>query len=61
MVKKNGLKPGNTAPVSGQYERIGPKGGHTGQEVTSVKNEPMPPTPKPGQTYNLVDPTKRSK
>lgn len=53
----NGLKPGEKAPKSGQYEVIGPRGGHTGKEVTSVKNEPMPPTPKPGQTFNLVDPT----
>ena len=61
MVKKNGLKPGQPAPTSGQYERIGIRGGHTGQEVTSVKDEPLPPTPKPGQTYNLVDPSKHSK
>jgi hypothetical protein len=29
-----------------------------GNEVTSVKGEPLPPTPTPGSTYTLVDPTK---
>lgn len=52
------LKPGKKAPKSGQYEIIGPRGGRTGKERTVVKNEPMPPTEKPGQKYNLVDPTK---
>ena len=54
----SGLKPGSTAPASGQYEIIGPRGGHTGRERTSVQGEPLPPTPKPGQTYDLVDPSK---
>lgn len=58
MSKGNNLKPGNKAPASGQYEVVGPRGGKTNKEVTSVKNEPLPPTQKPGQTYNLVDPTK---
>ena len=58
MEKVTGIKPGHKAPKSGQYEIIGPRGGHSGTEVTSVKDEPMPPTPKPGQTFNLVDPTK---
>ncbi|MCA1602367.1 MAG: hypothetical protein LC776_12240 [Acidobacteria bacterium] len=55
------LKPGQKAPVSGQYGLQGPRGGQTGREVTSVKDEPLPPTPKPGQTYKLVDKTKHSK
>lgn len=60
MAKKptSGLKPGSTAPVSGQYEIVGPRGGRTGRERTSTQGEPLPPTPKPGQTYNLVDPTR---
>ena len=37
---------------------VGPRGGHTGVEVTSVKGKPLPPTPKSGQSYVLVDPTK---
>lgn len=42
------LKPGNRAPASGQYEEIGPRGGRTGHEVTTVRGEPLPPTTKPG-------------
>lgn len=57
MSKDKGLKPGQSAPKSGQYQQIGPKGGK-GKEVTVVKNEPLPPTPTKGSTYNLVDPTK---
>jgi len=52
------LKPGHTAPRSGQYSVVGPRGGNTGREVTVTKGEPMPPTQKPGQTYTLADPTK---
>lgn len=52
------LKPGQNAPRSGQYEIVGRRGGGTGQERTVVRNEPLPPTPKPGQGYRLVDPTK---
>ena len=37
---------------------IGPRGGNTGAERTVVKDEPLPPTPKPGQTYRIVDRTK---
>jgi hypothetical protein len=51
-------KPGQKVEISGQYEIIGPKGGITGKEVTVVKGEPFPPTPKPGQTYVIVDKTK---
>lgn len=57
MAKTKGLKPGETAPKSGQYQQIGPRGGH-GPEVTSVKGEPLPPTPVAGSTYTLVDATK---
>lgn len=52
------FKPGQEAPKSGQYEIIGPRGGETGEERTVVKGEPFPPTPKSGETYKLVDPTK---
>jgi len=57
MGKSKGLRPGQTAPKSGQYQQVGPRGGK-GDEVTVTKGEPMPPTPKPGMTYNLVDATK---
>lgn len=56
--KPSGLKPGQDAPKSGQYEVVGPRGGKTGQEVTSTEGNTLPPTPKPGQTYTLVDETK---
>lgn len=55
--KTSGLKPGQSAPKSGQYQIQGPRGGK-GPERTVVRGEPMPPTPSRGSTYNLVDPTK---
>ncbi|WP_343218956.1 YjzC family protein [Cerasicoccus fimbriatus] len=51
-------KPGQIAPRSGQYERIGSRGGRSGAEVTVTKGEPMPPTPKRGESYRLADATK---
>jgi hypothetical protein len=51
-------KPGQTAPRSGQYGILGTRGGDTRVERTVTRGEPLPPTPKPGQTYKLVDPTK---
>lgn len=50
------LKPGTPAPKSGQYQNPG-----TGNEVTGVKGKPLPPTPRPGQGYKLVDPTKHKR
>lgn len=55
---KKTITPGSIAPRSGQWELIGPRGGHTGQEVTVVKGKPMPPTSRPNMSYTLVDPTK---
>ena len=55
------LRPGNIAQDSGQYEIVGPRGGRTGVEVTAVAGKPLPPTPKPGQGYDLVDPTHHKK
>ena len=52
-----GLKPGQKAPVSGQYGVVGLRGGKINHEVTVVKGEPMPPTKKPGQTYVINDRT----
>ncbi|WP_173363455.1 hypothetical protein [Clavibacter michiganensis] len=52
------LTSGDPTPRSGQYEIRGPRGGHTGEERTSTRGNPLPPTPKPGQTFTFVDPTK---
>jgi hypothetical protein len=49
------LKPGEAAPVSGFYELIGPRGGHTGTERTVVKGEVLPPTPKAGMRYEISE------
>lgn len=57
MTNKN-MKPGTKATGSGQVEIVGPRGGRTGKEVTTVKGKTLPPTPKPGQTYKPVDGTK---
>jgi hypothetical protein len=51
-------KPGEKAPDSGQYGIVGPRGGLTGVEVTVTKGETLPPTPKAGQVFVLVDKTK---
>lgn len=57
MSKNSGLRPGQSAPKSGQYQIQGPRGGK-GPERTVVRGEPLPPTPSRGSTYTLVDPTK---
>ncbi len=54
------LKPGEKAPASGQYEIVGPRGGHTGVERTVTKGEPLPPTPGQGQGYRIADRTKNN-
>lgn len=55
---KHTYKPGETTPRSGQYEKIGPRGGETGEEITAVKGKTFPPSEKAGTTYKLVDPTR---
>ncbi|WP_437231040.1 YjzC family protein [Planctomicrobium sp. SH661] len=57
MPKHNGLKPGQSAPASGQYQERGPRGGK-GREVTVPRGHNLPPTTQSGSTYNLVDRTK---
>ena len=51
-------KPGERADRSGQYEIVGPRGGHTGDERTVTRGEPFPPTSQAGQGYRLADATK---
>jgi transcriptional regulator with XRE-family HTH domain len=55
--RSTGLKTGSVAPISGQYQQTGPRGGK-GKEVTSVKGKPLPATPKKTVAYNLMDPKK---
>jgi hypothetical protein len=55
-MKTTGLTPGSETPKSGQYENTS-----TGKEVTAVRGEPLPPTPRPGQTYDLVDATRHKR
>jgi addiction module HigA family antidote len=57
MAQRSGFRPGQSAPRSGQYQQIGPRGGK-GREVTVVKGETLPPTTGPGSTYRLADPSK---
>ena len=59
MAKKQApLKPGQITPTSGQYGIVGTRGGKPKTEITAVEGKPLPPTPKPGQGYVLVDKTK---
>ncbi len=57
MARGTPSKPGQRAEQSGQYEIVR-KGRGTGVERTVVKDEPLPPTPKPGDRYRLADKTK---
>jgi hypothetical protein len=56
MAKGKVLRQGTPAPKSGQYKIPG-----SSTEVTVVEKKPLPPTPKPGQGYVIVDPTKHKK
>ena len=55
------FKPGEIAPVSGQYQIVDKNGKPSsillGGERTVVKGEPFPPTIMPGQKYRMVDKT----
>lgn len=52
------FRPGETAPTSGQYEEVGPRGGSTGHEVTMPKGHTLPPTSGAGRGYKLTDRTR---
>lgn len=58
--KTSGLRSGTKTPVSGQYRRVGSRGGESGAEVTSTKGNPLPPAKK-GETFRLIDKTKHRK
>jgi uncharacterized protein (DUF4415 family) len=47
---------GGSAPHSGQYESVGPRGGKTGVERTVARGEPLPPAKAAGRSYKLIDP-----
>ena len=51
------FRPGETAPVSGQYAVLGSRGGETGKEITLGKGKTFPP-PQVGAKYRLSDRTK---
>ncbi len=53
--------PGDKAPVSGLYPRVGPRGGQSGEQVTVVQDRPLPPTPNPGESYGKPIPAKHEK
>lgn len=42
MTNEKLYKPGEQAPISGQYEVVGPRGGSKEREVTMVKNKKIP-------------------
>lgn len=48
---KSPLKSGHSAPKSGDYTIIGPRGGTIKTGITMDKGETLPPTPKPGQHF----------
>lgn len=50
-------KSGQRAPMSGQYEEVGPRGGRTGHEVTISKGERVSPTRQPRGGFTIIDPT----
>ena len=53
------LKPGEIAKFSGEYQIIGPRGGH-GDERNIVQGEAAPPTPLPHSHFKLVRPAKNN-
>ena len=56
MMSDKTFKPGSPAPRSGIYDKIGPRGGNTGQQADSTKGNPLPPTSKPGESWRLNTP-----
>ncbi|MBB6021864.1 hypothetical protein HNR77_002959 [Paenibacillus sp. JGP012] len=45
------LKSGNSAPKTGDYKVLGPRGGTIKTGVTVKQGDTLPPTPKKNQTY----------
>ena len=60
-MKTQPIAPGSIAKKAGIYGLVGPRGGLQGPQVTIPKGHRVPPTPKPGQQFILVDATKTKK
>ena len=58
---RKSFKPGEKVEKSGLYEKIGPRGGDTGKEITGVKGKIFPPSKSGGVTYRLADPAKHKR
>jgi hypothetical protein len=56
MARKPTVRPGKPVPDSGIYESS-----QSGRRATMVKNEPAPPTPRPGETWRQVVDTNKEK
>lgn len=57
-------KPGETPPRPGEYRERGPNGGPVQQprQVTiQPKDSPLPPTQRPGHTWERVGPPEKNK
>jgi len=50
--------PGTPTPRSGIYDKVGPRGGNTGQQADSTKGNPLPPSARPGETWRLNTPAR---
>jgi len=52
---KKGLPPDTPAPKSAIYDELGPRGGKTGEQADSTRGKPLPPTQKPGHTWEIAE------
>lgn len=50
------IKPGMDTPRSDLYDKLGSRDSDTGEQISSTKGKPLPPTDKPGETWKLVKP-----
>jgi hypothetical protein len=64
VIPRSGLRfqmpPGAAAPRSGIYERVGPRGGQTGEQLEVTRGQPLPPTHHAGSGWKLVRPSSKS-
>jgi hypothetical protein len=54
MSNTKGLPPGTPTPRSGIYEQVGPRG----EQADSTEGHPLPPTMKPGYSWDLIKPAR---